>query len=124
MSTVTLKVRLSIDGRPLAGMPLSLSKEIAGPLQGSLYNLAAAAASADIATPDVLSHVLVAVMPLSYGPVSARFGAQATGGVETRRRGLILAFNVAATVALPRVANDHLTKVSSVLVQGAQEAAV
>lgn len=122
MSTAVLKVRLSIDGRPLPGFPLIQTLTLDGPIQQSVYNLGAAEAYADAAIPDVGAQALFHVIPLTRGPITARFGGQTAGGVEVNRRGLLLAFRCALT-AIPKIQNSDLVNATGVLVAGGKAAA-
>lgn len=119
MSTATLKVRLSIDGRPLPGFPLIQTLELLGPIQQSVYNLDAGETYDDAAVPDVAEQALLHVIPLTRGPVTARFGGQTAGGVEVNRRGLILAFR-AALAEKPKLQNEDGDNATGVLVAGGQ----
>lgn len=123
MASVRIKVRVSIEGRQLPGFPLILTQTVAGPIQQSLYNLEAGETFDDIAIPDIATQRVTALLPLSRGPVSARFGAQTSGGTVINRRGAIIGFNVDMSLK-PKVQNDDADYASSVIASAAQAEAV
>lgn len=123
MAKLRVKIRLSIDGRPLAGFPLILEQTVAGPIQQSLYNLEAAETFADMPIPDVSTIRAFAALPLSRGPMSARFGGQSSGGVQVNRLGGIIGFNTNMSQK-PKLQNDEADYATSVIATAAQAEAV